>query len=57
MRGDGSWPVQWQWEWGNSVYILKVESRGFAEELIEGLERKEGTVNVDNNDLGRTHKS
>lgn len=56
MRGDGSWPVQWQWEWGNSVYILKVESRGFAEGLIEGLERKEGTVNVDN-DLGRTHKS
>lgn len=38
------------------MYILKVESRGFAEGLIEGLERKEGTVNVDN-DLGRTHKS
>lgn len=36
----------------NSVYILKVEPRGFAGELIEGLERKEGRVKAGNNDLG-----
>ena len=32
----------------NSVYILNVEPGGFAEEHIEDLERKEGTIKVDN---------
>lgn len=29
-----------------SVYILKVELRGFAEELIERLERKRGELKL-----------
>ena len=39
------------------MYIWKVEPGGFAEEYIEDLERKEGNIKVDNNDLGQTQLS
>lgn len=41
----------------NLVYIWKVEPGGFAEEYVEDLERKEGNIKVDNNDLGQTQLS
>lgn len=56
MRGDGSCPDgdSENGEKGlNSVYILKVDPRGYTEELMEGLERnEERRVKVDNDDLG-----